>query len=118
MDKPPKQTPAHLADLRAEYKIIHRQFLVTFGIALGLLLLGAMVYKHLLRLSWLEAFYFSTTTLATVGYGDISPTTDAAKLFTIFYILIGIGVFASFANLLVKHAALRREIRRTERSAD
>jgi voltage-gated potassium channel len=28
----------------------------------------------------LDPFYFSFTTMSTVGYGDISPKTDRAKL--------------------------------------
>jgi voltage-gated potassium channel len=77
--------------------------------------LGAFAYRQMLHLSWIDAFYFCTVTLATVGYGDITPTTDISKLFTIFYILIGIGVFAAFASLLVRNATLRRELRRAKR---
>jgi len=103
-------------EIRREYRSIHRQYLVILVAALSLIMIGATVYHHLLRLSWVDAFYFCTTTLATVGYGDISPTTDASKIFTIFYILIGIGVFATFASLVVRNASLRRELRRAERS--
>lgn len=104
-----------LDDIEQEYRIIHRQYLVTLAAAAAILILGATIYRHLLHLSWVNAFYFCTTTLATVGYGDITPTTDASKIFTIFYIFIGIGIFASFASLLVRHASLRRELRRAKR---
>jgi hypothetical protein len=46
-------------------------------------------------------------TLATVGYGDLHPTTDAAKLFTVVYVLVGLGVFAAFIAELTKHRAAR-----------
>ena len=60
---------------------------------------------------WLEgwspvdALYFSVVTLATVGFGDLHPTTDAAKLFTVLYILFGLGVIAAFISELMKHRA-------------
>src|SRR5438309_12096030 len=110
-----KQSDKDMDDIRHEYRIIHRQYLITFGAAVGILIFGATTYHHLLHLSWVNAFYFCTVSLATVGYGDITPTTDASKLFTIFYIFIGIGIFASFASLLIRNAALRRELRRAKR---
>lgn len=38
-------------------------------------------------------------TISTVGYGDISPSTPAMRVFTVFYILIGCGfVFAQLSH--------------------
>lgn len=34
-------------------------------------------------------------TLTTIGYGDLHPTDDFSKLFTMFYSIIGIGVFVT-----------------------
>ncbi len=42
-------------------------------------------------------------TLATVGYGDPHPTTEAAKLFTVLYILLGLGILAAFISELTRH---------------
>ena len=115
MDHSSKHANNDIEDIRHEYNNIHRQFLLTLGAAAGIIIFGASVYRHLLHLSWVDAFYFCTVTLATVGYGDITPTTDSSKIFTIFYILIGIGIFASFANMLIQNASLRRELRRAKR---
>lgn len=41
------------------------------------------------------AFYFSIVSMTTVGYGDITPKTDAARLFTTSIIILGITVFAT-----------------------
>jgi hypothetical protein len=35
-------------------------------------------------------------TYTTVGYGDYSPTSEGAKIFTIFYALFGIAFIFSF----------------------
>lgn len=64
---------------------------------------GSVVYRYLEGWSWLDSIYFSVITLTTVGYGDFSPQTDAGKLFTLFYIIIGIGVILSFINTLYQH---------------
>lgn len=52
---------------------------------------------------WLDAAYFSVVTIASVGYGDFTPKTDAGKLFTIVYIFTGIGLFVATAAALAGH---------------
>ncbi|WP_323016862.1 voltage-gated potassium channel protein [Castellaniella sp.] len=47
------------------------------------------------------ALYFSIVSMSTVGYGDISPQTDAARLFTISIIILGITVFATSISAVV-----------------
>jgi hypothetical protein len=64
---------------------------------------GTVVYTVLEAWSPVDALYFSVVTLATVGFGDLAPTTDAAKLFTVGYILAGVGIIAAFASELAKH---------------
>ncbi len=43
----------------------------------------------------MTAFYFSIETMSTVGYGDIVPVSESARLFTISVIISGITVFAT-----------------------
>lgn len=78
----------------------YRQLLLT---TLAILGLGTVVYRYLEGWNWIDALYFSVITLTTVGYGDFSPATDAGKLFTIFYILIGIGIILSFIDTVYNH---------------
>jgi hypothetical protein len=46
------------------------------------------------------AIYWAVITLASVGYGDISPVTPVGRAMTIVLALIGIGIFAIPAALL------------------
>lgn len=41
------------------------------------------------------AFYFAIMTLATVGYGDIVPTTVVTRMFTVTILVFGLGIFAT-----------------------
>ena len=60
--------------------------------ALGTLLTGTVVYHFLEGWSYLDSVYFCTITLATVGYGDLTPTTPEAKIFTMFYVVNGVAI--------------------------
>jgi Tfp pilus assembly protein PilO len=46
------------------------------------------------------SIYWAVITLASVGYGDISPVTTAGRVMTIVLAFIGIGIFAIPAALL------------------
>lgn len=48
----------------------------------------------------LDSLYFSVTTLTTVGLGDLTPTNDSSKIFTIIYILVGLGVLVAFVTAM------------------
>ncbi|HET7799863.1 MAG TPA: potassium channel family protein [Humibacillus xanthopallidus] len=69
-------------------------------------LLGTLVYRWLEHWSVVDSLYFSVVTLATVGFGDLHPTTDAAKLFTVLYILSGLGILSAFISELTKHRGM------------
>ncbi len=47
-----------------------------------------------------QSIYWSVITLASVGYGDISPITPAGRLITVVLALLGIGIFAVPAAVL------------------
>ena len=48
-----------------------------------------------------DAVYFTVVTMATVGYGDITPRTTDARIFTISLIVLGLAVFASALPAIV-----------------
>jgi len=80
----------------------YRDLLLTTTLVI---ILGTIVYHYLEGWTWVDSFYFSVITLTTVGYGDFSPQTDGGKLFTIFYIVIGIGIILTFVNTIYNHYA-------------
>lgn len=63
------------------------------------LVFWASVFYHFVEgWSWLDSIYFSVIAVSTVGFGDISPETAVGKIFTMFYIVIGLGVFVTAAT--------------------
>lgn len=78
----------------------YRNLLITSIIVLAI---GTLSYSYLEGWSFIDSLYFSVITLTTIGYGDLSPQTVEGKLFTIFYIFIGIGIILSFINTVYEH---------------
>ncbi|PID84961.1 MAG: hypothetical protein CSB13_10545 [Chloroflexi bacterium] len=68
-----------------------------------LLLIGAtLFYAKFEHWSIIDGLYFSVMTMATVGYGDLTPTTGISKVFTIIYTFLSIGSFVSFTAKCVQ----------------
>lgn len=70
---------------------------------------GAVFYRLAEDWRWVDAFYFCFATLTTVGYGDITPVTDLGKVFTMVYLVTGIGLFVSFGTLVARTLLTQRE---------
>ena len=78
----------------------YREILIT---SIVVLLIGTIAYHYLEGWSWFDSLYFSMITLTTIGYGDFSPQTFGGKLFTLLYIIIGLGMILSFFHMLYNH---------------
>ena len=65
---------------------------IAYG-AVGSYLMGAGFRPPIRDLD--TAFYFTITTLSTVGFGDIVPVTPGARWFAVTLIIVGLGVFVS-----------------------
>lgn len=78
------------------------EFRALGSLLLLLLAIGTVFYRQVEEWSWVDSIYFCVVTLSTVGYGDFAPTTDGGKLFTIFYIFMGISVLVGFGSKMMQ----------------
>lgn len=91
------------------------QFRTLSAMVVVLLASGTLFYWRFEGWSVVDSLYFSVITLTTVGYGDLAPTTPSSKVFTIVYILLGLGVLVSFLSAVAGHAVEARYERRERR---
>ena len=79
------------------------EFRAMLLVVVGLLVSGTLFYSGVEGWTVLDALYFSVMTLATIGCEDLSPSTDLSKIFTILYVVVGVGVFLGFITKLQTH---------------
>jgi hypothetical protein len=80
-----------------------RQYIKLLFLTSTVLGLGTIMYRFLEKWDWIDCIYFSVVTLTTVGYGDIAPATTGGKIFTIFYIIMGLGIILNFIEIIHTH---------------
>lgn len=65
-------------------------------------------------LSFVQSIYFSVVTITTLGYGDIVPVNDAARILTALEALLGLLFIGLYLNSIAYMVAQTEEERRRE----
>ena len=92
------------------------EFVAAFTALNSIIVIGTVAYRYMEGWSWIKSLYFVVATLATVGYGDVHPTTDGSRLFTAAFILIGVTVAISSIGVIGTRYLAKREERITSKS--
>jgi voltage-gated potassium channel Kch len=92
------------------YKVVRREWQVIMAAVFVMMLLVVLtasmgyIFEHEAQPDKFEnipqSIYWAVVTLASVGYGDISPITPMGRALTVVLALLGIGIFAIPAGLL------------------
>jgi voltage-gated potassium channel len=95
-----------------EFRPVLGMVVITAGI-------GAAFNSVAERWGVLDSLYFSVVTLATIGYGDLTPATRIGKIFTILYVFAGVGILGLFLSTVARSStrgALQEQV--NARTAD
>lgn len=74
--------------------------LVTHWIACGWLVIRGFDLEKDLVENYVNALYWSITTITTVGYGDVVPLTYIEKIYAFSTMLVGLGIFGYFIGYI------------------
>lgn len=106
--------------VRAEHPVLRAAEAVVFALPL-LLVIFAFTFLTISRadpqsfsepLGRVDAMYFTVSTLATVGFGDLTPTSPGARIVVTFQMLFDLALLAGLVRLVV--LATRTGLRRKE----
>lgn len=80
--------------LRKERRILFTVFLIAVGYIFTTALIMFNLEDSEMFSNFFDALYWATTTLTTVGYGDIYPETDIGRVISMFSAVFGVAVIA------------------------
>ena len=92
-----------------EHQAYHRRIIYVMIMLMLVLFGGATFYHYAEKWPYLDAVYFSASTITTVGYGDLHPVTDIGKFLTIIYLFTGVGIALYALSLMASHFVEVRE---------
>lgn len=70
-------------------------------IILGIIAYGILGSIFIMKLDIYDSFYYTIITIATVGFGDITPTTPLQKIFSATLALAGVGLLAYILTIII-----------------
>jgi voltage-gated potassium channel len=99
-----------------QYAVREDEFLNVFGAGVLLVVIGTLTYS--LGAGWnvVDGFYFAVATLTTTSVSDPDLVLQDGwlKLFTVFYLLVGIGILVEILRRLGMAFVEVRKLERTE----
>jgi voltage-gated potassium channel len=73
---------------------LRKKLQTLISMLVGVTALGTFGFHNIEGWGWLDSVYATIVTLSTVGFGDFAPESRAGKVFTIFLIVIGLGMIS------------------------
>jgi len=86
-------------------KIYTAVFLLCF-----ILFIGITGYKFISGYTWIDAFYMTVITITTVGFGEVQPLDDTAKVFTVFLILASVVILGYAISVITEYILSKNDI--------
>jgi len=104
-----------MTEMTQEFEKYKNRNFTLISLVISILTTGTIVYHFIENWGWIDSLYFSVITLTTVGYGDFSPQTLIGKIFTIGYIILGLGIMVAFIDNVANHRINKEDKRRKKR---
>ncbi len=72
----------------------YSRFLLPLYLLIGITFIGIVGYHFICNYSFIDAFYMTIITIATVGFEEVHPLDMYGKIFTALLVMISFGIFA------------------------
>ena len=83
---------------------------LAIALMLAVVLFGVLGYRFISDYSWIDALYMTVITMATVGFKEVHPLDDTAKIFTVFLILASVFILGFAISVLTEYVLGRNSL--------
>lgn len=90
-------------------KFLFKNIILKFSAVAIFYIVGIIFYSIVEDWTIVDSIYFITSSISTVGYGDLKPTTNLSRIFTIVVICIGMTTIFSIVENIVKGTIYQAE---------
>lgn len=80
-----------------------KSFVGAIFLLIGSLVIGLTGFTLIEDYNLQEAFYMTAITFSTVGFNEVKPLSDDGRLFTSFYIIFNLGIFAYVVSVMTTY---------------
>lgn len=91
-------------------KLSRSKIYLAISLLLAVVLIGVLGYRILADYSWTDALYMTIITMATVGFKEVQPLDDTAKIFTVFLILASVFILGFAIAVLTEYLLGRNSL--------
>lgn len=83
--------------------IFKTKIYLALALLVFVLLVGVLGFKIISEYSWVDAVYMTVITITTVGFGEVQPLDDNAKIFTVFLILSSVVIVGYALSIITEY---------------
>ena len=77
--------------------------LLSIALLVGSMLVGILGFMTIEDYGLVNAFFMTVITFSTVGYNEVQPLSEGGRLFTSFYIILNLGIFAYVVSVITTY---------------
>ena len=93
------------------YRFFKSKFYLALSLLVTVFAIGVFGFHSIAVMSWIDAVYMTVITITTVGFSEVVPLDENARLFTIFLIIISVFVFAYAISVITEYILSRSTLR-------
>lgn len=91
-------------------KFFRSKIYLALTLIASVFVIGVLGYRFISDFVWMDALYMTVITVTTVGFSEVGPLSNEAKLFTVFLIISSVFIFAFSISIITEYILSRNSL--------